>query len=245
VDEFAALRPQVTGPSNLERFDYWLNTYRCQAVMGEIGCIRGELDKAAGAITAEKDAAKKKELAAKALPLRIDIARKWEKMLSLQTAAVDTPGELGTIDNMERHNRTHLKFMSAHDKTLADALGEKLPDTIEPGKAYDGPARIIVPTVRTHIAEGEGITFNIILLDKQPMKGAALFYRVMGKGEYMKFDLEHPGRVVWQAKLLPAMEDFEYYIEAERADGSKMYWPATAPAIGQTVIVCGQIPGQR
>lgn len=245
VEEFAGLRSQVTGIVNLERFDYWLNTYRCQAVMGEIGCMRGELDKAVEALKAEKDAAKKKELAAKILPVRVEMARKWEKMLSLQVVAVDTPGELGTIDNIERHNRRHEKFMSKHDKDLEDALGEKLPAAIEPGKAYDGPARIIVPTVRTHIAEGEGITFKIILLDKQPMKGAALFFRVMGKGEYIKFDLNHLGRAVYEAKLLPAMEDFEYYIEADRADGTKMFWPTTAPAIGQTVIVCGMMPGQR
>ncbi len=61
----------------------------------------------------------------------------------------------------------------------------------------------------------------------------------------MKFDLTHLGRSVWQAKLLPAMEDFEYYIEAEKVDGGKMFWPVTAPAIGQTVIVWGQMISQR
>ena len=245
VEEFAALRAQVTGVTNLERFDYWLNTYRCMAVMGEIGCMRGDLDKTVVAIKAETDAGRKKELATKALLLRIEMAKQWEKMVSLQVAAVDTPGELGTIDNIERHNRLHEQFLSKHDKDLSDAIGDKLPDSVLPGKTYYGPARIIVPTVRTHIAEGEGITFNLILLDKQPMKGAALFYRVMGKGEYMKFDLEHLGRAVYQAKLLPAMEDFEYYIEAEKADGAKMFWPVTAPAIGQTVIVWGQMISQR
>jgi len=245
VDEFAGLRAQVAGPANLERYDYWLNTYRCMAVMGEIGCMRGQMDKAVEVLKAEKDADRKKELALKVLPLRIEMARKWEQMVSFQVAAVDTPGELGTIDNIERHNRLHEQFLSKYDKDLADALGGKLPDTIEPGKSYEGPARIIVPTVRTHIAEGEGITFNIILLDKNPMKGAALYYRVMGKGEYMKFDITHLGRSVYQAKLLPAMEDFEYYIEAEKSDGSKMFWPVTAPAVGQTVIVWGQMPGQR
>ena len=237
VDEFAGLRTRVTGAVNLERFDYWLHTYRCQAAMGEIGCLRGELDKTVEAIKAEKDAAKKRELAARGVSVRIEMARKWERMVSLQVAAVDTPGELGTIDNIERHNRMKQNFISKYDKDLENALGEKLPATIEPGKAYDGPARIIVPTVRTHLLKGEELTLKLILLDKQPMKGAALFCRVMGKGEYLKFNLKHLGRAVYEAKLPAATEDLEYYIEAEQGDGTILFWPVTAPAIGQTVIV--------
>jgi len=245
VDELAGLRQKVTGAANLERFDYWLNTYRCMAVMAEIGCMRGELDKAVQGINAEKDDAKKKELAAVALQVRIEMARKWEKMMSLQVASFDTPGELGTIDNLERHNRMTLRFLSKYDAILEKALGDRMPADAVPGKIYDGPARIIVPTVRTHIAEGEGINIRIILLDKQPTNGAVLFYRVMGKGEYVKFDVNHLGRAVYEAKLLPALEDFEYYIETEKADGGKLVWPVTAPAIGQTVVVSGSIPGQK
>ena len=37
--------------------------------------------------------------------MRIRMARLWEKMLTWQIAATDTPGELGTIANLEQHSR--------------------------------------------------------------------------------------------------------------------------------------------
>ena len=239
VEEFASLRSKVKGAVNLERFDYWLNTYRCQAQIGELGCLRGELDKSIALIAAEKEASQKKTLATKALEIRIDMAKKWTRMLSLQVAAVDTPGELGTIDNMERQSRKFLKFLSQHDHILESALGEKLPPAIEPGKAYDGPARIIVPTVRTHCAQGERMSLKIILLDGEPMTGGSLFVRNMGLGEYIKSGLRSLGRGVYEANFPSVAGDLEYYIEAVRGNGKKLFWPATAPNVGQTIIQCG------
>jgi hypothetical protein len=110
-------------------------------------------------------------------------------------------------------------------------------DRVELDKSNEGPAKIVVPVVQTKAVEGEKLTIKILLQDKQPMKGAALFYRVAGKGEYLKFDIDRLDKTAYEAKLLPAMEDFEYYIEAEKADGSKLVWPASAPAHGQIVRV--------
>ena len=45
VDELAALRPQVKGSGNTERFDYWLKTWQAMAAMAEACCARGQLDK--------------------------------------------------------------------------------------------------------------------------------------------------------------------------------------------------------
>ena len=94
VDELAALRPKIEGPGNLERFDYWLNTYRYMATLAEARCLRGELDKAVAA----KDFTR-------ALQVRTSLARAWESMIALQIAATDTPGELGTLANLEQHSR--------------------------------------------------------------------------------------------------------------------------------------------
>ena len=38
VDELAALRPSVEGPLALERFDYWLDSFRYLRAMGELRC---------------------------------------------------------------------------------------------------------------------------------------------------------------------------------------------------------------
>ena len=75
----------VHGAGNIARFEYWLNTYRYMAAVAELGCLRGELDAKAASIETQKDAAKKKTIARDALPLRIRMARLWEKMIGLPT----------------------------------------------------------------------------------------------------------------------------------------------------------------
>ena len=44
VDELESLRGQVLGGGNLDRFDYWLNTFRAMRAMAEFSCAAGKLD---------------------------------------------------------------------------------------------------------------------------------------------------------------------------------------------------------
>jgi hypothetical protein len=244
VDALAALRPRVKGAGNVERFDYWLNTYRFMAAMAEAGCLRGQLDRAMDGIKKAPNAETKKSLACEALEIRLRLARVWERMMSCQVAAADTPGELGTICNLEQHNRRHQKFIEKHDPDLTAALGAPLPADAAPGLAYRGPARIIVPTLRSQVNPGEPLSIKVILLaaddapDKAPPTGA-LFWRPIGKGDFAKFPLAHAGRRVYKAQLPPAPADapaVEYYIQAT-CGGAPLVWPPTAPAINQTIVI--------
>ncbi len=237
VDELAALRPRVSTTGSLERFDYWLNTFRYASAMAEAGCCRGMLDVAMEALKAQKDPAKKKDQAAEALAIRIRLARTWEKMLTFQLAATDTPGEMGTVSNLERHNRAGSHFITAHDEALTAALGGPLPQDAQLSRLYAGPPRIIVPTVRTEAARGESLAIKVIVLDNKPAQSVTLYWRAMGKGPFQSTEVKHGGRAVYHAVLPPASEDIEYYIEARTADGKKLVWPAAAPTINQTVIV--------
>lgn len=233
VDGMAVLRPQVRGAGNLERFDYWLNTYRCMATMAELGCARGELD---GIVAKLK---KDKSLAKQAVAVRVRLSRLWEKMLTHQLAATDTPGELGTIANLEQHTRLFLKFLTTHDKAIADALGAPLPDEIELSQAYTGPARLIVPTVRTQLARGEALTVTALVLSAKLPDEVVLRWRRTGGTTFEKVvlryvPLKHMVRGVYSVTL-PAKEaqaDLEYYVEAGR-----LRWPATAPELCQTIVV--------
>ena len=222
---------------NLERFDYWLNTFRFTAAMAQAGCCRGALDQTMEAVAAQKDPDKKKELAAKALALRVDLTRIWEKMLTFQLAATDTPGEMGTVSNIERHNRVGANFLTAHDVALAAALGQPLPQSTQLSSSYAGPARLIVPTVRTEVVAGESLKLRLIVLDNRPAKSVTLYWRPMGKGQFQPVEVKHLGRAVYQAALPPATEDFEYYIQAQTVQGKTLVWPAEAPKISQTVVV--------
>jgi len=236
VDKFVALRQRVHAPGDLDRFDYWLHTYQYMRAMAELGCARGELDAKAEAIAAEKDSSKQQALARAALSLRDRLSRLWEQAIALQLSAVDTPGEMGTIDNLERHSRANMHFLTAHDDLLAKALGAPLPKEIELAKTYAGASRIIVPTVRTQVKAGESMRLKIIVLDNERPSTSALYWRPLGGGDYRKVGLKHIGRAAYEAKLPPASGSFEYYVVAQTSR-TRLIWPATAPRMNQTVVV--------
>jgi len=222
VEDFAALRPQVRGAGNLERFDYWLNTWRGAAAMAEACCLRGQLDK----LMAAKDFQT-------ALATRLELARAWERLMSLQTSIVSTPGELGTIANLEQHTRRQSGFVEGHDAALTAGLAKPLPATCAVSTAYTGPARLIVPTVRGAVNRGESLQLTIIALDQSPVESVTVHLRPMGNGAWQALPASLLGRSVWQARLPAAVDDFEYHITS----GKSLVWPANAPQLNQSVIV--------
>jgi hypothetical protein len=226
VDEMAGLRPRVKGAGNLERFDYWLTTWRAATAMAKACCIRGELDR----LISEKKYPE-------ALTCRIELAKVWSKVLGLQSEIVSTPGELGTIANLEQHTRKESRFLDAHDAALTNAVGMALPPEAEPCRDYTGPSRLIVPTVRTVAGKREAISLRIIALDNQPVKGVSVKVRVLGEREWRTVEAEHRGRAVWNATLPAATQDFEYCVEATTAQAGGLRWPVTAPELNQTVVV--------
>ncbi len=237
VDQLADLRGKIHGAGNLERFDYWLNTYRYMERLAEAGCLRGQFDKAMAAIKAEEDPAARRTLAAQTLKVRIELSRVWEKMISFQLAAADTPGELGTIANLEQHNRTMLQFLTIHDAELAAALGSPLPAGAGLSPSYSGPARITLPAVRTLASPGETLQLPVLVLDGRPARNATLYWRPLGEGTFRTTAVKHLSRAVYRA-VLPSMQtDVEYYLKVETAGGEKLVWPATAPALNQTVVL--------
>lgn len=236
VDQFAALRSRIRTPGNRERFDYWLNTYRHARTLAELGCLRGQLDILAEAINAEQDPAAKRPQAREALNVRVRLSRLWEQGMTSLLQTVDTPGEMGTLDNLERQTRKTLQFLTKYDDLLAEALGTSLPEEIELAKSYSGPARIAVPTVRTQVREGEALRLRVIVLDSAPPADAALYWRQLGEGDYRRIPLRRVNRSVYEVEMPPASSSFEYYVRA-RTSGGTVIWPAAAPRLAQTVVV--------
>ncbi len=229
VDELAALRIRVKGAGNLERFDYWLNTYRAMATMAELSCLRGQLDRS----MKERDYDR-------ALAARIELAAAWSRLLSLQTAIVRTPGELGTIANLEQQTRARSGLVNAHDEALVKALGHALPPEAAFSTKYAGEARLILPTVRSLAVKGEPLRLRILALDRQPVERVVVHIRSLGNEAWRETSAAHLGRAVFRAELPAAEEDFEYWVSTVNGDGLSLVWPATAPEINQTVVV---VPG--
>jgi len=231
IDEWATLRQQVKGAGNLERFDYWLNTFRCAARMAELGCARGELDALMGRVKADS------ALAQQAVAVRVRLSRLWEKMMTCQLMATDTPGELGTVANLEQHTRIALNFLACHDEALRQALGGPLPDDVRLSTEYAGEPRLIVPTVRTQVERREALRLRVIVLDQAPPKAVVGFRRRFGETKYEPVKAQPLGRAVYEVLFPAAGNDFEYYLRAETASGRTLVWPATAPEMSQTVVI--------
>jgi len=246
VAELAKLRGLVTSPGDRDRFDYWLNTFRYLRTAAEIGSTAGELARQVAALNQTTNASARAELASAAVALRVQLSRLWEMMLTEQLAAADTPGELGTIANLEQHNRVFSHLLDHADAALTNALGHALPDTVQLLRDYAGPARLFVPTERTQIARNEMLHIEAIALSAQPVNSVMIHVRPLGsQQDFIAMPLQHLGRGVYEITLPAAREDFEYWIEGRMENGPTLQWPATAPDLNQTVVVVGGYSGNN
>ena len=238
VEEFAALRPRVRGAGSLERFDWWLNTFRVTKFMGEFGCARGELDTIMKRIAAEKDtAAQRQQAREQALPVRLKMVALLGDLHHALLATLNNATELGTLCNIEQQSMLRIEILTAHDAALAKYLGAPLPATAQPWKDYRCDPRLVAMSARTTARSGEALSLKIVALDRQPVKSVTVKLRPLGNGEWRALEADHLARAVWQTRLPAATEDFEYFIEAQTADAKTLRWPATAPELNQTVVI--------
>ena len=173
----------------------------------------------------------------------MELARDWEQMIACYVDIADTPGDMGTIANLEMQTRTHRHFVDGHDAALAAALGRPLPAEANVSTAYAGQPRIVVPTVRSVATRGDSVAVRAIVLDRQAPKELALVTRPLGRGPWQRIPFAATARAAYAAAL-PAMgeQSLEYYVEAQAADGATLRWPAAAPGVCQTVVCSGAAP---
>jgi len=184
--------------------------------------------------TASAQAALARQLA---LPARRNLVRLLSTVYDHLLATVSTTGELGTVANWNQHNLPAL--LTAPADELAKILGEALPADAQPAQSYRGPTRVIVPTLRTSVAAGESQPLKVIILSEQPPRRAALYWRKLGQTRFAAIPLTHLLRGVYCVNLpAPGKDDFEYYLKVEPDSGPPVCFPATAPKLNQTVVVC-------
>jgi hypothetical protein len=132
---------------------------------------------------------------------------------------------MGTVANWQQHDLPAVEDVLERADAFTGRLGRA---AIEDG--YEGPTRIIVPTVRGRVDPGV-FHLKVIVLSADRSTRPALHWRPMGRGAFRAAPLRHVARGVYRVDV-PAKEDFEYYV----TDGSSV-WPATAPSLNQTVLV--------
>jgi hypothetical protein len=240
VKEMAGLRPLVKGAGNLERFDYWLNNFRYLRAVGQVCCTWAQFNDAMIKVKDQKQPGQQKQVARKiALPLRKKLVAQVSEVHRFLLAAVTTNAGLGNITNWQQHIIPTLLTEPGHE--LERILGEDLPIDAVPSKLYAGPARVIVPTVRTSLHKGRDLKLKIIILSEKHTEDAAIYWRAMGKGTYRRIPLKHIDRGVYSV-IIPGKkinEDIEYYVRVITPDCRQITFPATAPEINQTVIING------
>jgi hypothetical protein len=235
VDEMAALRPKVQSPGNAERFDYWLRYFEYMREVARYRCLWGEYNKALEAGKKMGAEAEKAKAAREALvPARARMVASLKAIMGHLLATVSNTGELGTIANWEQHLMP--PSIERPGEELAKLLGGDIPAEAQPSMSYDGPARIIVPTVRTSLEEGESLKLKVMILAGEAPAEAILYWREMGRGGFRSVPLEKIDRGVYRVALPAPKADIEYYLKA-RVGGKEVVFPATAPATNQTVIV--------
>ena len=197
VDELEKLRTEVEGAGNLDRFDYWLNTFSYLRALMKTRCAMG---------------AKQPD----------EVLKAWTTAYTCLLASVNSPGALAMVVNMENH--------PGWGPAVAESIGKPFP------KDYAGKPRLIVPTVRSLARQDETIHLKIIALARQPVRRVTVKLRRLGGGDWQDLPARHVARATYSVELPPLHDDVEYHITAETADGRNLVWPATAPALNQTIV---------
>ncbi|AOW09964.1 hypothetical protein [Flavobacterium gilvum] len=237
AERFAKLRQNIKGAGNLERFDYWLTMLRIQTAMYEAGAVHGKLRVIVAEMEKENDPVKKKDLASKAIIIRAEVVRAWDKIMQLEIISASTPGDLGLIANLERNSRIWDNWLNRFDTTIEKVTGKPMPADCAPSMNYTGPATIKVFTVRSSLHRGEVLELRPVVLSAEQSSSVIVKWRKLGEKNWQQSSAVNVGRSVWTVKLPTATEDFEYHIIANGANDQKLIWPATAPMQNQTVIV--------
>jgi hypothetical protein len=235
--ELESSRPRIKGAGNLERFDYWLNLIRATHLRVRTWVLANRLEMKLKAPNAIQGADQKRAFAQQEiLPLRLEIARSYENLIAAFVMCARSPGEIGTIASIESGSRG--RVVSAHDSAIAELLGVPLPAQAAIDTAYHGAPRICLSAKTSQLNAREPLELRPFVLSGPKCTELNLYWRPLGKSVFKKVVASHRARQAYRVTL-PALPPgtVEYYLQAALEDGRKVFWPATAPSMNQTVVV--------
>jgi len=153
-----------------------------------------------------------------------------------------TPGARELVATMRAHGAKTVLVSGGFTfftGRVARLLGFDLPLAAVPSSDYAGPARIIVPTVRTSAAAGEALRLRVIVASEGHPGPVELCWRSLGGSAYAREPFARVARKVYEARLPaldPANPAVEYHVEA-RIGAAAVRWPASDRGLDQTVIL--------
>lgn len=238
--ELESISSLIEGKGNQARFDYWLRNFQFLKYLAETNCIWGEMNQIIeDKVKNEPDqSVKTKLIRENILPIANRMLDAYSNAYRTLLPTISNTGELGTICNLEQHVKDLL--ITRIEKQLSEWAKESVSLRAPTCQDYDGPARLIVPTLRSSVAPGEPFALKVILLDQFAPRDATLYWREMGKGAFQRIPLVHLRRGVYKVEFpskATTIDCIEYYVKVRSGSGETLYFPATAPSLNQTVVV--------
>jgi hypothetical protein len=239
VTALERLQPEARGPGQLERFDYWLNTFRYMRSQAHVRCLLADFERVMKVVQAGENRALRAQRARdEALPAYRRLLAGIGEACGYLLTTVSTLGCMGTVINWQQ--KIWPAIVEKTGQELSAALGAELPADVAPSREFRGAPRIIVPTLRSVLEAGEELSLKAILLDRQPPRKFTLQYRPLGRGQFAALELTHVARGAYRAQIpvpTPDVEAWEYFLQAETYAGQSLVFPATAPTVNQTIVM--------
>eukprot|EP00117_Sycon_ciliatum_P037015 scpid25772/ scgid27766/ len=248
VDELAAMKTKVQGLANIERFDYWLNSFLYMRGISATECAWGGYDAEVAKANKITDATQRATYARdNVLPMRVQLVANASQTITYLLQTVISPGEMGTVMNVLSHSLVHaIDEQTAALEAMLKPVMASLPPNAIPSDEYTGPSRLIVPAVRTHLTGGEPLAVSaMLLLTGSPAQtcNVTLNWKAVTGQAYETVAMTNVGRQVYQGSATistapTSSTPYEYYISAKCPSiGTPLYWPVTAPVEPQTLLV--------
>jgi len=241
VEKMENFRQDISGEGNLERFDYWLNTFQFARETARMGCLLGEMEKSAQLLNSSNDISRTDSIVRNhLLPLRIQATQTYSQMMQYLLMTVTNSSEMGTIANLEQHNLLTLKKLNKYDSLLESILKESLPASTIPQKNYEGPSKLILQAPVSILEKNSDLYLKVRALSPFQIDKVKLYWKELGSSSYQTADFININRNVFDVALDKHNinnQDLEYYVEAILENGEKIHYPATAGKINQTVVV--------
>ena len=219
ADRLAALTNKTGNPAHEENLRYWVETFLFMKAMAATECVWYYFNDAMKAVAQAPTPEGQRQLAIKiAVPQREQLVANCTQMMTHMLNTVSTPGELGTLMNLE--TRSMWQALELPGRTLLKYLQlPALPANLTAPKAFTGTHRIVVPTVRTAMTKQEGsVDLDVLFLSDKPADGLQIFTRCSGATAWEGTAATHVSRQVYKVSVPTPQCDFEWYL-GEAAGG--------------------------